>query len=802
MGARGAVALAVALWAGLAYGERGGFALAFAALILGAAACFATVRAPRALAGLLLLLAFAALGVARGAARHERFAPGLAAVGRDPFMARLVACIDEPPRREGDAPAAVLRVLAASARLPLGARVRVRLPAGCAADWGDTVEVVARLAQAPPPRNPGGYDARATARAANVLAGGRAFTCTVRRTRAPAAWPMRLAMRVRRAGERALASSLSQRARELVAPLLFGDRGGMSTDTDSALRASGLVHLLALSGLHVAWLAGVARAMAALLRGGLLARAVAGAVCALGYALVAGPIPSLARAVVAEACTAIARATHRALDPLQSLALAVLALLTWQPGWGMDLGFQLSCVATLGLVAMGGSWSHEFARGPRLWRALAPALATTLGAQLAALPLLLARFHALPWTALSANLVAVPVSELLLAAAAIGTLLEALLPGAGGVWLAACEPLAALLHAITRLAGAWPGARIATGDSPWPVALAALGGAALVWGVLPGRELAARRQDDRVRHALALAGGTLTALAVVCALCARPLVPPPGAWWLVAIDVGQGDALALATREGWWLVDTGPRSAHWDAGESAVLPFLQWAGVRELRALVLTHDDGDHTGGALALRRGVRVRAWFGPAPRPGVPGPCARYAATPLARGDTLAVSPRVRVCWPPRVGEPGDEVARRGDNAASVVLEVGEGGERALLTADADSVVELQLVVAESPAVLKAGHHGSGSSTGAAFVLRLRPGRAIISCGAGNSYGHPHPGALARLGAAGVVADRTDHDGALWYEFRAGGMRRLDWRYGEPWRVRVRQPPACGPASAPRAP
>ncbi len=802
MGARGAVALAVMLWAGLACGERGGFGLAVCALMLGLAAAFAPLRAARPLAAPVLLLAFAALGLARGAAQRERSSAELATLAAQPMLAWLVACVDEPPRREGGVPAAVLRVLAANVCLPRGARVRLRLPPGSTAEWGDTLEVVARLARASGPRNPGGFDARIPARAAGVLASGRAFTCAVHATRALAAWPVRLAMRVRRAGEQALAASLSERARELVAPLLFGDRGGMSTDTDSALRASGLVHLLALSGLHVAWLAGVARAATAGLRGGLLARAVAGALCALGYALVAGPIPSLMRAVAAEACTALARATHRALDPLQSLALAVLVLLAWQPGWGLDLGFQLSCVATLGLVAIGGPWSHALARGPRLWRALAPSLATTLGAQIAALPLLLARFHALPWTALGANLLAVPVAELLLAAATVGALGDGMLPGAGRVWFAACEPLAAALHAITRLAGAWPGARIATGDSPWPVWLAVLGGAALVFAAGPPRELGARRHDGGARSAVCALGGALAGLALACALCARPLVPPRGAWWLIAIDVGQGDALAVATGEGWWLVDTGPRSLHWDAGESAVLPFLHWAGVRELRAVLLTHDDGDHTGGAPALRRGERVRAWYGPAPRLEVPGPCARFAATPLARGDQLALEPRVRVRWPPRSGEPGDEVARRGDNAASIVLELGELGERALLTADADSIVEAQLFYEERPAVLKAGHHGSGSSSGAAFALRAQPMRAAISCGAGNPYGHPHPGALARLRAAGAIIDRTDDDGALWYEFRDGGVRRLDWRSGEPWLTDVRRAPACGPVTAARAP
>jgi len=101
----------------------------------------------------------------------------------------------------------------------------------------------------------------------------------------------------------------------------------------------------------------------------------------------------------------------------------------------------------------------------------------------------------------------------------------------------------------------------------------------------------------------------------------------------------------------------------------------------------------------------------------------------------------------------------------------------------------------------VLKAGHHGSGSSTGATFLARLSPLHAAVSCGARNPYGHPAPGTLARLAAMGVIVDRTDVEGALWYELDASGVRRLDWRRDSPW-VRARAvSPAAGSPRAPRA-
>ena len=789
MGARSAVALAVALWLGLACGARLPAAWAPAAMLVGAL----LVARPRALPRLEALLVVAAglalLGLGRASAHRALELALERAIPAEALTTRAVARVVEPPRREGDAPSAVVEVLAAGAPLPRGLRARLRLPAGASAEWCDTVEVTARLERASPPRNPGGFDARAAARAADLHAHGRAFVCRVRPARSLVSAPARFLMRLRRSAEAALARGLTPEARELVVPLLFGDRAGMSTDTDAALRASGLVHLLALSGLHVAWLAGVARGLAATSGGGPLARAVAGALAAAAYMVIAGPIPSLARAVVAECVGALACATRRAVDPLQSLALAPLVLLSAAPAWAGDLGFQLSCAATLGLVAIGGPWSAHAERLPRTIGAPVKAVLLTLAAQLAALPLLLARFHALPWTALGGNLAAVPLSEWLLAAAALGAACEMALPGAGHLALAACEALAWALHALTVALGAWPGALLATGGSRATVVAATAGAAALAIATPEPRALRGRERVRGGRTALRAFGAGCIAFACACALGTRPLAPPPGRWWLVVLDVGQGDALAIADGHGWWLVDTGPRSPRWDAGEGAVLPFLRWAGVRALDAVALTHDDGDHTGGAHALRRGIVVRRWLGPVARADVPGPGARFGTHGLARGDTLPVALRARVLWPP--ADRAADVTLHGDNAASLVLEVGEGGGRALLTADADSSVEDALAAAPVPAVLKAGHHGSGSSSGAAFLARLRPRRVAVSCGLRNPYGHPAPATLARLAGVRAIVDRTDLEGALWYELDPAGVRRLDWRAGGP-----------DPASRPGAP
>jgi len=802
MGGRTAVPLALALWAGLALARGAGAPGALAMLCAAAALAALAWRSPPRTGALLVTLVALLAGGARGAAWQARHAARLAAVPAEGGFVRATCVLDEPARRESGEPVALARVAASRPALPLGARVRLRLPASCPADWGDTVHVLARLERFSGPRNPGGFDAARAAAAAGAIAAGRAYTAVVRAGREPAGLPVRAALRLRRAVEAALAAGLGPGARELAAPLVFGDRSAMTPETDARLRGSGLVHLLALSGLHVVWLAAVVRGAVAALRGGRVARALAGAACAVLYALLAGPLPSLLRACAGECAAAVARLAQRALDPVQSLALSAFALLAWRPGWADDLGFQLSCAATLGLVTLAEPLAAPLARWPRA-HALAVGLTTTVAAQLTALPLLLARFHAVPWTGLAANLVAVPLSELLLAAAWLGGLLEAAAPGAGTPFLRACEPLAGALARVAGFAASPPLALLPCGGNAVLPPLAAAGAALLALALPPPRALDRRPYGrSRIARRTAAVGALMLACALVALLLARPLAPQPGRWWLVAIDVGQGDALAIAQGGAWSLVDAGPRTPRWDAGEGSVLPFLRWAGVRNLERLVVTHDDGDHTGGAYAVRRSLPVRGTFAPAARPGVRGPAWRFGAGQLARGDTLAGGPPARVLWPPRAGGAPEALARRGDNAAALVLELGEGAGRVLLTADADSLVEASLAFAPGLAVLKAGHHGSGSSSGAAFVARARPARALVSVGRRNAYGHPHPLALVRLGSAGAAIDRTDREGAVWYELSANGVRRLDWRAGEPWRVaraRARTPALPPPAPRP---
>ena len=428
MGGRGAVAAGIAVWAGVLAGMRLGVAPACGLLVASAALARIAWNAPPRVGATAALLALALAGGARGAGHQAVLRGERDRLARAGAFHRVAGRVVEPPPREAGEPVAVLAVERARPALLRGTRLRLRLPRGSAAEWGDEVDAVVRAEVPRGPRNPGGFDARAFADAAGLAGTGRAFRAVARPVRLPGGWPRATVARWRRGIERRLDAGLSPAARELVVPLVVGDRSGLSSGMYADLRASGLIHLLALSGLHVVWLASIARGAVASLGGGVGPRALAAALCAVFYAGLAGPLPSLMRAAAHECLMAAATLRGRALDPLQALALSALGLLACAPGWACDLGFQLSYAATLGLATL-GPWLGE--RAGRWRRACAPFI-PTLSAQATALPLLLARFHAVSWVGTLANLLAVPVSGLLLAAAWLGVLAETVLPGSGG----------------------------------------------------------------------------------------------------------------------------------------------------------------------------------------------------------------------------------------------------------------------------------------------------------------------------------------------------------------------------------
>jgi competence protein ComEC len=267
------------------------------------------------------------------------------------------------------------------------------------------------------------------------------------------------------------------------------------------------------------------------------------------------------------------------------------------------------------------------------------------------------------------------------------------------------------------------------------------------------------------------------------------------------IDVGQGDALALRTPRGRWILfDAGRVWKGGDAGRSSVIPYIRRRG-GIVEAFVLSHPHDDHVGGAASVLEGLRPRRYLD-----------AAYAGGSDAYRASLAVAARRSIVWE-RV-HPGDSLvvddvtlrilapdsawtAGLDDaNDASAVVVAEFGASRFLLTGDAETAEEAWLVRAAGAGlradVLKVAHHGSRTSTSPAFLAAVRPRVALISVGAGNRYGHPGARVLEDLAAAGAIVLRTDRSGSV--VVRSDGQDLFLDVEGESWPLSV---PSAPPSS-----
>ncbi|GAA4259172.1 ComEC/Rec2 family competence protein [Dactylosporangium darangshiense] len=559
-----------------------------------------------------------------------------------------------------------------------------------------------------------------------------------------APWVQRAAGALRAGLQRACAG-LPAEPGGLLPGLVVGDTSRLDPALAGDFKTTGLTHLTAVSGANLAIVLGLVLVVVRWCRAGPRVAAVLCVVALAGFVVLVRPSPSVLRAAAMGGLALVALALGRPRAAVPSLAAGVFGLVVFDPELAVDAGFALSVLATGGLVLIAPRWAEALrARG---WpRVAAEALAVPAAAQAACAPVIAAISASVSLATVPANLLAAP-------AVAPATIL--------GIFAAVLSPLAPTASAFTAWLASWParwlilvahrGADVPAGLLPWPGGL--LGG--LLLGALIVALVVAFRRPALRRWVLVTAVAVVLGAAPV-RLLAAPW-PPPG-WLVVACDVGQGDALALAAGPGAAVVvDAGPEP-------DAVDRCLRRLGIRRVPLLVLSHFHADHIGGLDGVLRGRAVGGLL--APDFGEP---AAARASVLGRG--LA-----RVAGPLDVGGVHIDVlgpvhpvtgTRSDPNNNSLVLAVTTGGVRVLLTGDAETEEQLSLLAVDDPAVLRAdvlkvAHHGS-SYQDEGFLEAVAPRVALVSVGVGNDYGHPSPVLLAWLARSGARVLRTDQQGDL---------------------------------------
>jgi competence protein ComEC len=637
-----------------------------------------------------------------------------------------------------------------------GERVLLRLPSWGAPvrpDVGDVLRVRGGLRA--PDLTARAAHAHAVLRATDVAPTGR------RR-----GGPLGVVDGVRRRSEAVLGRDLPAPEAALLRGVVLGDDSALPDELREAFRAASLTHLVAASGQNIMLLAALALGLSMVLGLGVRARwlLVLGLIAL--YVPLAGGGPSIQRAGIMGAATLAAAFAGRPASRWYALLLAAAVTLALDPRSVADAGWQLSFVAVVGIAVVGRAARARLVRG-RVPPPVAEAVAVTLAATLATAPLMALHFDRASLVGLPANVLAAPavgpIMWLGMAACAVGQVA----PGAAAPLVALAGLPVGFLVALARTAAALPGANVAL---PVAVVVILCGLAVVLITAPPARErLAGARRPRRRTLGIAVASGLAVAAAIGPVLVGpHGLAPPPlGDLRVTALNIGQGDATLLQAGGHAILVDAGPAGA-------GVVTELRAAGVSRLDALVVTHPQADHEGGAPAVLAALPVAVLLdgrGEDRSPAsvaVDAPLRQQAARAVraAAGQELRVGPlSLRVLWPPA----GPAVPGADPNERAIIAVATAYGRRALLTADAESpqIAPLDLGPID---VLKVSHHGSADPGLPGLLERLRPRVALVEVGRHNTYGHPAPATMATLAATVPVVRRTDRDGAVRVDLQDG--------------------------------
>jgi competence protein ComEC len=483
----------------------------------------------------------------------------------------------------------------------------------------------------------------------------------------------------------------------------------------------------------------------------------------LAYAMVVTAGPSVWRATTMAAIYLGARVIDHRSAPWHTLAAAAALIVSTSPLEVRDVGFILTCGATAALIEdarrLGRTSSRPLVAG---W--LVASLAASIAAESALLPVSARTFSRVTSAGLLLNLAAVPLMGFVqiggIVLAAAGEL--EVIAGAAG-WLAHGAARALIESARLVDLAPWLTARVPP-PPIWLIGFYYLG-------------LACALVTRGTPRALGLAACVVSVAGIVVG---QPVgwwraVSEPSAFRVTAFDVGQGDATLLEFPDRTtMLVDTGGMpfgAGAFDIGSRVLSPALWALGLRRLDTLLLTHGDPDHIGGGRAIVDDFRPLAVWEGIP---VEGHAALQDTLAHARDTGALVGRRlagdhVRIGGASiRVLHPAapDWERRRVRNDDSVVLEVLYGDVAVLLLGDVGAGIERSIATRLTPAkhrILKVAHHGSRTSSSRELLESWRPDIAIVSCGRGNSFGHPAPDVLQRLESVGATIYRTDLHGQI---------------------------------------
>jgi len=557
----------------------------------------------------------------------------------------------------------------------------------------------------------------------------------------------------------------------LLKGLLLGQRGQIDPAIQQRFARTGVIHVLAVSGLHVGFILLLLMGMFSLLHLPETPRTILVIFALIVYAALTGGKPPVIRAVFMAAIILLGYLLQRRTAVLNSLAVAALVLLMVNPFMLFDAGFQLSFLAVLGIVLFYSRILAFFRFVPRnrlqrFWGTkLLPLLIVSFTAQLGTLPLTLYYFHRLPTYSLLANLVVIP---LVFVSVALGFALISLgpiWPFLGSVLAVPVKYLLTCLIQFVTFFSRLPGSSIESFGhfSLWYLA---------AYFILLGMIWFA----DNPRRVRQLSLGLIFLLLVWTGTDVLLHLQPT--LKVTFLDVGQGDGSVVEFPDGHFLmIDAGPRTKSFDAGARLVFPYLRYEHCSRLDAMMISHPHEDHIGGAPFLLAHLAVEEIWDNGD--SLDRPIYRLYRNSIRRKKiplraVLAGFHRLNwhgaSIWIFYPITPSHQIGHADppdrENNHSVVAKIRFGSRSFLFTGDIEQPVERQLLpfgTLLKSDVLKIPHHGSQTSSTLAFLKAVHPRYAVISVGAHNRFHQPSPEILYRLKRLNIQTLRTDREGAI---------------------------------------
>jgi competence protein ComEC len=556
--------------------------------------------------------------------------------------------------------------------------------------------------------------------------------------------------------------------------IIFGNRSDIPRDVKQSFMDTGTIHILAVSGSNVAFVAFMFFAVFGFLRlpkRGVVLLTIVGLVF---YMLVTGSSPSVVRATIMAIVILVGTSIERRVDIYNSVSIAALILLLWNTNTLFDVGFQLSFAAVLSIIFFYPRLENLIERIQNRFdelKVMNPVLklfAVSLAAQIGTIPFTAYYFGRISIISLIANIFVVPLSGLITYVGFAEVLSSVICKGIASLYATVNDFLVWFLLGFVKQAASVSFAYVEL----WKVNIAII---AAYYGVV-------------------IASCTLKKRAIVFYLIVFSLLTCnyyvyQRIWMknnsnlrITAIDVGQGDAILIETpQKKNILIDAGPASLNNNSGNRIIVPLLKHTGIANLNDIIITHLHNDHIGGLESIVKSISVGSIIYPTfinsltHLPEI----IRLRWSSTNSGSQIQIDSTIRIY----VFHPSRQATSSGNmNNTSIVIKVVYGKTSILFNGDAEAEVEHKLIQRYknilTSDIFKVAHHGSATSSSEEFLKAVKPQYAIISVGKNNRFSHPSPMIIKRLRSHKIAVHRTDYSGAIVFESDGENWHLINWR------------------------